>query len=261
MHDLGAVLTVNAGLIAAMMVALWAASLRLADASIVDRFWGPGFVLVAAASATLSAGWPPRVALIGILVALWGGRLGLHITRRNLGAGEDYRYAAMRRHWGPRFGIVSLATVFGLQAALMWLVSLPVAVAMAAPSPTAFTVTDVAGTLLWLAGFGFEAIGDAQLRRFRAEAANHGKVMDQGLWRYTRHPNYFGDALLWWGLWLVAAGVDGGAWTVVSPLVMTFLLRRISGVPLLEKHMRRSRPGYEEYCRRTSEFFPRPPAN
>lgn len=245
---------------AAVFLALWLASLRLRDASIVDPWWGPGFVLVAAVSAAIAPGGAaPRRALVGALVAAWGLRLGAHLLRRNAGRGEDPRYARMRASWGDRFPLVSLGTVFGLQALLLWIVSLPVQVAMRAVTPASLGAWDAAGAFVWTVGFLFEAVGDAQLARFAADPANAGRVLDGGLWRYTRHPNYFGDCCAWWGLFLVACAVPGGAWTIVSPLVMTFLLRRVSGVPLLERGMARRRPGYEDYVRRTSPFVPWPP--
>jgi steroid 5-alpha reductase family enzyme len=249
----------SAVLIGALMLVLWLASLRLRDSSIVDRFWGLGFVLVAAAAFPLAGGPLGRRVLLLALAATWGLRLAWHITRRNWGHGEDTRYQKMRASWGARFWWVSLLTVFALQGVLMWLVSLPLVVGQASPTPARLTWLDGLGALVWLVGFAFEAIGDAQLRAFKADPANRGRVMDRGLWRFTRHPNYFGDALLWWGIFLVASQAEHGPWTVVSPLIMTFLLTRISGVPMLERQLRKTRPGYDEYCRRTSAFFPWPP--
>ncbi|HVS15657.1 MAG TPA: DUF1295 domain-containing protein [Thermoanaerobaculia bacterium] len=248
-----------ATLIGAMMLGLWLASLRLRDASIVDRFWGLGFVLAAAAAFPIAGGPLERRLLLLALAAIWGLRLTWHITRRNWGEGEDVRYQRMRASWGDRFSWTSLLTVFALQGALMWLVALPLVVGQASPTPGRLTWLDALGALTWLAGFAFEAIGDAQLRAFKADPASRGKVMDRGLWRYTRHPNYFGDALLWWGIFLVASQTEHGRWTVVSPLIMSFLLTRISGVPLLERRLEKTRPGYQDYRRRTSAFFPWPP--
>jgi steroid 5-alpha reductase family enzyme len=165
----------------------------------------------------------------------------------------------MRAHYGARFGVISLVTVFGLQGVLMWLISLPLQVAQVAPEPGRLTLLDGIGALLWLLGFGFEAVGDWQLVRFKGHPGNRGKVMDRGLWAFTRHPNYFGDAVLWWGLFVIAAATPGGAWTIVSPAVMTFFLMRVSGVPLLERSLLKTRPQYADYARRTSAFFPWPP--
>ncbi|MFM8411281.1 MAG: DUF1295 domain-containing protein [Alphaproteobacteria bacterium] len=245
---------------AAVFFLLWLLSLRLRDASIVDSWWGPGFVLVALVTfLSTPGGARPRRLLVLALTAAWGLRLGAHIFRRNHGKPEDPRYQAMRRSWGERFPLVSLVTVFGLQALILWVVSAPVQVAQRSAVPATLGAWDMAGLATWAIGFFFEAVGDAQLARFRADPANAGRVMDRGLWRWTRHPNYFGDACAWWGLWLVACAVPGGWLTVVSPLVMTFLLRRVSGVPMLEHGMAKRRPGYEEYVRRTSPFVPWPP--
>ncbi len=248
--------------LAAMLCAffvLWLVSLRLRDASIVDIFWGPGFAIIAVISFLLTGGGTPRRALVTSLALIWGARLGIHLFVRNRGNGEDYRYQAMRRRHGTRFGLVSLVTVFGFQALLLWFISLPLQVAQASPVPARLTALDAAGLLLWMAGFLFEAVGDRQLERFKADPAHRGRVMDRGLWAWTRHPNYFGDALLWWGFYLIACATPLGVWTLASPLVMTFLLMRVSGVPLLEQRLARTRSGYADYMRRTGAFFPRPP--
>jgi steroid 5-alpha reductase family enzyme len=178
---------------------------------------------------------------------------------RNLGKGEDFRYQAMRRKHGDRFFVVSLGTVFGLQALLMWVISLPLQIGIAASDPgVGVSPLDVVGTVLWAVGLFFEAVGDWQLARFKADPSNQGKVMDRGLWRYTRHPNYFGDFCVWWGLYLIAAA-GGAGWTVVGPILMSALLIRYSGAGLLEKTIGTRRPGYDDYARRTNGFFPGPP--
>lgn len=242
--------------IAVAMLLLWLLSLPLRNASIADVFWPLGFVLVAVISLRAD-GYAPRKTLVLALVAAWGFRLAVHLYLRNRGHGEDPRYRAMRRRWGERrFPVVSLFTVFGFQGALLWIVSLPVQASMG--SPRRLWAVDVIGAVVWLAGFVFEAIGDLQLTRFRTRAANADRVLDTGLWRYTRHPNYFGNALLWWGLGLIAVAA-GRPWALIGPLVMTVLLLRVSGVPLLERRMRRTRPGYEEYVSRTSAFVPMRP--
>ncbi|MBU6282361.1 DUF1295 domain-containing protein [bacterium] len=247
-------------IVAAAFLLLWLLSLRLRDASIVDVFWGPGFALVAAVSLALSPlGFRTRGLLVLVLVTVWGLRLGVHIFLRNHGRPEDPRYQAMRRSWGDRFPVASLFTVFAFQALILWVVSAPLQAAQRSAVPASLGPWDAAGVLAWAIGFFFETVGDAQLARFRADPANAGRVMDHGLWRYTRHPNYFGDACVWWGFWLIACAVPRGWITVFSPLVMTFLLRRVSGVPMLERGMAERRPGYEEYVRRTSPFLPRPP--
>jgi steroid 5-alpha reductase family enzyme len=203
-------------------------------------------------------GDPARRNLILVCVAAWGLRLGAYLAWRNLGHGEDPRYQAMRRHWGDRFPRVSLFTVFWLQGALMWFVSLPVQ-AVAVSSGGALGALDFFGAGLVALGLFFETVGDLQLARFRADPANEGRVMDRGLWRYTRHPNYFGDFCVWWGLYAIAASTTLGPWTLLSPALMTFLLLRVSGVALLERSIGRRRPGYADYAARTSAFVPLPP--
>jgi steroid 5-alpha reductase family enzyme len=253
------VLATCAAAVAAYVVVVWALSLPLRDASIADVFWGPGFAFVAIVAATLS---PPsaRATLLVVLTSAWGLRLALHIgTRWRQKKGEDRRYQAMRANWGERFPLVSLVTVFLLQGVLLWVVSLPLqaGAALGASHPLGFL--DAAGALLFAVGLAFEAVGDAQLSRFLADPGSRGKVMETGLWRYTRHPNYFGDALVWWGLGLVGAA-SGAVWSLVGPALMTFLLVRVSGVSLLEKDIGHRRPAYAAYVRRTSAFLPRPPA-
>jgi steroid 5-alpha reductase family enzyme len=254
-RDLAPVTLIAVG---ALMVLVWLVSVVLRDASIVDVVWGLGFAMIAVLGWAVVDGVPARRTLVTILTVVWGLRLAVHLLMRNLGAGEDYRYRAMRRRWGPRFSLISLVTVFGLQGVLMWVVSLPVQAAQAATAPDALTWVDGLGVVLWIVGFSFEVLGDSQLRRFKADPANEGKVMDRGLWRYTRHPNYFGDATLWWGLGIIALSARGW-WALIGPVVMTVLLLRVSGVPLLERRMQRTRPDYEEYARRTSVFVPLPP--
>jgi steroid 5-alpha reductase family enzyme len=248
-------LAASALLLAGSMVALWLLSLPLKNASIVDAWWGAAFA-VAAWGATLAAGVPlgsPRTALTLAMVTAWAARLSLHLLIRNAGHGEDPRYAAMRRGHGARFWWVSLFTVFLLQAALAWLISLPVQLAALRGGPLG-PLDGVAG-LVFLVGLAFESLGDLQLTRFRADPKNRGRALDTGLWRYTRHPNYFGDALLWWGFGLL--GVAAGApWTLFAPALMTFLLLRVSGVALLEKDIAERRPAYRDYVRRTNAFLP-----
>ncbi|MEN8158546.1 MAG: DUF1295 domain-containing protein [Myxococcota bacterium] len=247
-----------AGALAAMLL-LWALSLRLRDASIVDLWWGPGIAGVAILAFALAPTAAPRSGLLLALALGWGLRLGAYLLWRNHGRGEDPRYQAMRRHWGARFRWVSLATVFGLQGVLQWAVSLPVQVAMLVPGSSPLGALDALGVALFALGLGFESVGDVQLARFKADPANAGRVLDTGLWRYTRHPNYFGDAVAHWGMFVVALGAPYGAWTVVGPALMTFLLLRVSGVALLERSIGRRRPDYAAYQRRTPAFLPRPP--
>jgi len=247
--------------IAALMLITWLISGLVTNASIVDLIWGLGFVLVAWAVFLRHAPDTDRgrSLLPVILTTIWGLRLSVYLAWRNIGKGEDYRYRAMREKYGDRFFWVSLGTVFGLQGVLMWIVSLPVQTAVSRSGAAGvlgwFTI---AGTALWAIGVFFETTGDLQLARFKADPDNKGKVMGRGLWRYTRHPNYFGDFCVWWGLFLIALEA-GHWWTIVGPMVMTALLIKYSGAGLLEKTITDRRPGYEEYTQRTNAFFPGPP--
>lgn len=239
--------------IGGLMLATWLVSLALRDASIVDIVWGVGFVVVGWI-ALWSGNDDARSRLVAVLTTVWGVRLAGYLAWRNLGKGEDYRYQAMRRRYGSRFPLVSLLIVFGLQGVLMWVVSLPLQAAHGAD----LVVLDWIGVGLWAVGMFFETTGDLQLAAFKGDPTNQGRVLDTGLWRYTRHPNYFGDFCVWWGLYLIAAA--GGAWwTVIGPAVMTALLMRYSGAGLLERTIGKRRPGYDSYVRRTNAFFPGPP--
>ncbi len=253
------VLATSAAAVTLYMVVAWLVSLRLRDASIADVFWGPGFALVGVLSAAISRP-SGRGVLLAALTCIWGVRLALHIGARwRKKKEEDRRYQAMRAGWGDRFPLASLFTVFLLQGALLWVVSLPLQVGAALGAERPLGLLDAAGVLLFGVGLGFEAVGDAQLARFLSDPASRGRVMETGLWRYTRHPNYFGDALLWWGLGLVGAAT-GAYWCLLGPALMTFLLVRVSGVSLLEKDIAGRRPEYVAYMRRTSPFLPMPPS-
>ena len=250
-------------IVAALMVGLWVLSLAVRDASIVDPFWGLAFVAIAWAAFIRRPLPGPGVfdpsPLVVALVTVWGVRLSAYLAWRNLGKGEDARYRRIRERFGSSFPIVSLFIVFLLQAFLAWVVSLPVQAALfirTSDGPIAPLL--LAGVILWAIGLFFETVGDLQLARFLRDPANGGRVMDRGLWRYTRHPNYFGDFCVWWGLWAVAASV-GAWWTIVGPIVMSILLIRVSGAGLLERTIVERRQGYGDYIRRTSSFFPRPP--
>jgi len=254
----GTVMTATAVGVAVLMIGTWLLSLVLHDVSIVDIVWGAGFVVVAWISFVVGEGVQERRLLLVALTTLWGLRLAAYLLWRNAGKGEDFRYQSMRRRQGPTFPIHSLLTVFGLQGLIMWVVSLPVQLGSSATSPD-LGLLAVAGSLVWAVGFGFESIGDYQLARFKADPDNEGRVMDRGLWRYTRHPNYFGDCCVWWGLFVITLEADGGWRSIVGPLVMTLFLVRISGVAMLERSLIKRRPGYADYIARTSAFLPWPP--
>ena len=224
--------------------------------SVVDTVWGLVFVAIAWVSYAVGTGsW--RSLLVAVLVTVWGGRLAWHIRRRARGRGEDPRYTAMLSEApaGRRFAL-AVRKVFVPQGLAAWFVALPVQVAAATDEPLGWVAA--AGVLVWLLGLTFEMVGDAQLARFTADPANRGTVMDRGLWAWTRHPNYFGDAAVWWGLWLVAAEAWPGVLTVLSPAAMTYFLVFATGARLLESEMAK-RPGYPEYMARTSMFVPLPP--
>ena len=248
-------LLLNALAIAGIMFLLWLVSLRMKDASIVDIFWGLGFVVVAWVTFAMGLQHGRAVILVA-LTSLWGIRLSTYLAWRNHGRGEDPRYGAMREHRGESFWWVSLFTVFILQGAVMWVVSLPVQVGQFDESP--ITVVAYAGIAVWSIGFFFEAVGDYQLARFKL-AEPKQPVLDHGLWRYTRHPNYFGNAMIWWGIFLVAVSMST-VWLIISPLLMTFLLLKVSGVALLERDLSGRSEEYRQYMKRTSSFIPWPPS-
>ncbi|HME68599.1 MAG TPA: DUF1295 domain-containing protein [Myxococcota bacterium] len=252
-------LPLTLGSLALLFLAVWVLSVVRRDASVVDVLWGLGFAFVALVAYGACDAPTSRARLVLALTVLWGARLALYLTWRNSGEGEDFRYGAMRRRHGGRFAWVSLYTVFGLQAALCWVISLPVQAAIASPTPAALDLLDALGVVLFGVGFFFESVGDLQLARFKADPMNRGKVMDRGLWAWTRHPNYFGDTLVWWGLFMLALATPVGIFTLPAPLLLTFLLLRVSGVPLLERSLVKRRPEYKEYMERTSAFLPRPP--
>ena len=240
-----------------VMSCLWAVSLAINDSSIVDIWWGAGFAVLAWTAMALtgtrmSSGW-----LVSVLVSIWGLRLTVHLARRNIGKGEDPRYTAMRKKAGNAWPLRSLFVVFWLQGVIMWIVCLPVLVTVTSSAEPDWAI-GILGATVFLVGLAFETVGDWQLTRFKADPANRGQVMDGGLWRYTRHPNYFGDATVWWGLWLVALSV-GAWWTLIGPALINFMLVRVSGKAMLEAGMRSTRPGYDDYVAKTSGFIPWPP--
>lgn len=259
MDPLIRILSMNLALASTLMAGLWLLSLRLRDVSIVDIMWGAAGALLALNTFMVADGALPRKVLISTMTVVWGTRLAAHIAVRKRGKGEDFRYAAMRARDPDGFPRRSLITVFLLQAVLIWAITLPAQLAQLSATPATLTLLDFLGATLWVLGFGFETLADLQLRRFTADPANRGLVMDRGLWRYSRHPNYFGDALIWWGIFLVAAATPGGWVTFFSPVLMTFLLLRVSGVPMLEEALAERRKGYRDYMERTSSFFPWPP--
>ena len=243
------------GLLAAVAAALltWLLSLYRRNVAIVDSLWALLFALAGFVYAAGATARGPRSLLVLSLVAVWALRLSGYITWRNWGHGEDRRYQAIRARNQPNFAFKSLYLVFLLQALLAWIISMPLLGALL--NPGTLRTLDFAGALLWLVGMVFEAGGDLQLALFKAIPSNRDKVMDRGFWRFTRHPNYFGDFCVWWGFYLMGAAA-GAWWSFVGPLLMSVLLMRVSGVTLLEKDIGERRPKYADYVRRTNAFFP-----
>ena len=255
---MGKAMAVAAITIVIIMVATWLLSLAIKNASIVDIVWGLGFAITSWVLALAIDGDSTRQILLAFMVGLWGVRLGSYLAKRNLGHGEDWRYKAMRKKKGAKFGLISLVTVFGLQGALMFIVSLPVMFGNSDSTPGVGPIA-VVGIMVWAVGSLFEAVGDWQLARFKRDSSNAGKVIQTGLWSLTRHPNYFGNALLWWGIGIVGAETGSGIIGFIGPVVMTFFLLKVSGVPMLERSLNKRREGYAEYAARTSMFIPRLP--
>ncbi len=236
-------------------VFFWLVSILKRDVSIVDSLWPLMFLLATAIYLLMLPESGPRTSLILVLVSIWALRLFTHITVRNWGEPEDYRYQQIRANNQPGFAFKSLYLVFGLQAILAWIISIPLLLALNSPAPLGWL--DTAGIVLWLVGMFFESVGDYQLMRFKSKRSNRGKVLDTGLWRYTRHPNYFGEACIWWGYFAIAMSA-GGWWSIIAPLLMTFLLLRVSGVAMLERDIQERRPAYRWYIEHTNAFIPGP---
>jgi len=260
MSEFPAVLIPCAGLVAVYMTVWFVVALIRKDNSVADIAWGLGFVLVAGVTLARGAGPSARSVLASSFVFIWGMRLAVHILLRNRKRGEDPRYAAWRAKWGRWFVVRSYLQVFLLQGLFLLVISYSVILinisVSGSPRPLGFL--DLAGTVVWVVGFLFEAVGDVQLSRFRRDPGSRGKIMNTGLWRYTRHPNYFGESLMWWGIFLLASSLPYGWTAVVSPFLITFLLVRVSGVPMLEKKYT-GNAEFQAYARRTSVFVPWPP--
>ncbi len=239
------------------MALVWLISVIKKDASIVDRFWGLIFIFLSFIylSSSNLTGW--RVYVLFAMVTIWGGRLSLHIHLRNRGHREDIRYRRMRENVGESFWWQSLFRVFLLQGFLALLISAPLYCVFVLPSSIRFLWSDGLGVLLWTLGMVFEVGGDWQLKKFKSDPKNSGKLLTTGLWSLTRHPNYFGDACLWWGFFCFALSVPYGWLSAFGPIIMTLFLRYVSGVTLLEKDMKNTKPGYAEYVANTPAFFPR----
>ena len=259
---MGEALLVNAAILVAIVLALWAISVRIGDVSFIDSFWGAGMGLMAIASFAQLAEPGARARLLLAMTVIWGLRLGIHLFRRWWREGEDQRYARMLKgaRAQGRFASAALTRIWLGQALLLFLVSSPAQVGiLASGEPAPLDNLARIGLALYAVGISFEWVGDWQLARFKADPANEGRILDTGLWRYTRHPNYFGDACAWWGIWLVAAsaGATYAFSTIAGPLFLTFTLTRWSGKALLEAGMAKKRgAAYADYVRRTPGFFP-----
>lgn len=258
--ELALLLLGNLAFLLLALGALWAVSVRLKDASIIDIAWGPACALGPLLTYWRSDGASPRDLVLTALVSLWAARLALHLAQRNLGHGEDYRYRKMREKQGSdaAFARWSLVRVYGLQGVIAWFVSWPAQLGQLGPDKPLGALA-LLGAAVFAIGLAFEAIGDWQLKRFKADPANKGKLMTEGLWAWTRHPNYFGDAAVWTGLTLIALEGPYGWATVLSPAVMAFFLINVSGKAMLERAMEKKYPEYTGYKQSTSGFFPSPP--
>ena len=247
----------NAGIQLLLMVVLWIESVIRRDASIIDPWWSIGFLLISANTAFVTGLTSGKLVLL-TLAGIWAIRLWLHLLIRSIGKAEDVRYTEFRKKYGPdRYWWFSFFQVFLLQGTLVMIVSAPLQVAASADGPDDVSAFDIAGAIVFLVGFVFEAVGDWQLTMFRRDPSKKGKVLDTGLWGLTRHPNYFGDSVIWWGFWICTLDLGlGGLVTIFAPALMTFLLVRVSGVRMLDAQLARSRAGYAEYMKRTPGFFP-----
>jgi steroid 5-alpha reductase family enzyme len=248
-------------IILVLITLLWLWSIKITNVSIVDLFWGFGFVIVNASYLLMSGELNTRKILLFALVAVWGLRLSLYIASRNIGKGEDFRYKEFRKKYGPeRYWWFSYFQTFLLQGLLIMIVSLPLLGVNASTHSGSLNVLDYLGVLVWMVGFTFEAGGDFQLSRFRKNPENKGKVLSTGFWKYTRHPNYFGDSAVWWAYALFSMAA-GNYWQIIGSIIMTLLIIKVSGVALLEKTLNNTKPQYHEYIKKTSAFLPWFPKN
>lgn len=249
----------NLAAVGGLMTLGWAISLALRNVTVVDSLWGLGFILIAWNSFILAGAGPGRSLLLCLLVTIWGLRLSVYLTWRNWGKGEDPRYGSWRKAAGSRFWIVSLGKVFWLQALFLWVIAWALQHGIVQSAPSALTWLDLLGTGIWAAGMIIEAVADAQLAAFKRRPENRGRVMDKGLWAWSRHPNYFGEALVWWGVFIIVLSTPVSFWTVVSPILITLVLTKMTGVPLTEKTIAEKRPEYRRYIETVPAFFPRKP--
>jgi steroid 5-alpha reductase family enzyme len=247
---------IGASIVVFAMIMLWIISLIIENSSIIDFFWGLGFVIFTWYFVLIAGKLNvPANQILLAMVTIWGLRLSIHIFIRNYGKGEDFRYRKWREENGKRWWYISLFKVFLLQAFILLLIASPLAFSAYNAVNPDISIIFYIGVAMWGIGFVFESVGDYQLKKFKSSPQNRGKILNTGLWHYTRHPNYFGDATIWWGYYLFALS-RGGWWTIYSPIVMSFFLIKVSGVSMLEKTLRQTKPGYEEYIKNTNGFFP-----
>lgn len=251
-----AVFVTSAIIIFAMMTILFFRAQSSKNFGIVDNYWGVGFILIALVCFLLGENQGIRGLLVTILVVAWGLRLSLYLRKRNAGKPEDFRYAAMRAKWTRRTGLHAFFKIFMLQGVLMLLISLPIFVISWADPGTPLSLPDLIGLIIWGTGFYFQARGDAQLAKFKSDPANSGKIMTTGLWAKTRHPNYFGEILMWWGIFVISLSAGGWYLSIIGPVLITLLITKVSGVPMLEKKYEDD-PAFKEYAAKTPALFPR----
>lgn len=262
LQEIAMLLTINFALAMAAVLLLWLISIPIRDASIIDMFFAVILMIIAVSSFLIGNGAEPRKQLILVLVCLWGLRLTIHLIKRNWGHGEDVRYTKLRS-WvkdDRSFYWLSLRKVFLLQGVVLWLASLPLQVATIYPQPAQLGWAAFAGTALWAVGFVFETVADFQLTRFRADPAKKGTILNTGLWKYSRHPNYFGELCVWWGLFLVACDNPVGLLTIIGPIIYSYLVINITGQRTLDKKLAKEKPGYKAYMDTTNGLIPWPPA-
>lgn len=260
-QETGVLLAINFGVAIGSVLLLWLISIPIRDVSIIDMFFAVILWMITLVSFLLGGGAPERKWLVMILVGIWAFRITAHLIQRNWGHGEDPRYTKLRS-WvkdDRSFNWLSLRKVFLLQGVVLWLTSIPVQMAMLYEEPAMLGWPALAGAALWLLGFLFETISDLQLKQFRSDATKKGTVLQSGLWKYSRHPNYFGELCIWWGLFLVACDNPIGLITIIGPLVYSYLVINVTGQRTLDKKLAREKPGYKDYMDRTSGLIPLPP--
>ncbi len=236
------------------MTLMFVLALILKDNSIADIAWGLGFIISAIVAFIYTPFYTTRQIIVTLLILIWGFRLAIHIYLRNKGRSEDFRYANWRKKWGKNWIIRSYIEVFLQQGILLFFIVYPVII-LNTSFQAGLKIFDYIGIVIWLIGFIFETVGDSQLKKFKSFPENKGKIMDIGLWKYTRHPNYFGESAMWWGIFFLCVSAENGLWCIFSPIIITFLLTKVSGIPLLEKKYA-GNPEFEAYKKRTSAFIP-----